>query len=291
MRRKVRKAIIPAAGFGTRFLPATKAQAKEMMPIVDKPAIQYIVEEAINSGIEEILIINGRNKESIVNHFDKSYELEAVLREKGKTDLLKITEDISSMANVHFVRQKEARGLGHAVLCAKAFIGDEPFAVLLGDDIVDSEIPCLKQLINVYDEFGGSVLGVQSVDPSQVDKYGIIDGNMIKDKTYRVKTMVEKPDIGKAPTNVAVLGRYVISPEIFGILEKTEPGKGGEIQLTDALKVLAKQEIMYAYDFDGTRYDTGDKLGYLKATVEFALKHKDVKDGFRDYLKNMIESL
>lgn len=291
MHKKVRKAIIPAAGFGTRFLPATKAQPKEMMPIVDKPAIQYIVEEAINSGIEEILIINGRNKESIVNHFDKSYELESVLREKGKTELLKIAEDISSMANVHFVRQKEAKGLGHAVLCAKAFVGDEPFAVLLGDDIVDSEKPCLKQLIDVYDEYGGSVLGVQSVDPSQVDKYGIIDGSEIKDKTYRVKTMIEKPDVGEAPTNVAVLGRYVISPEIFEILEKTEPGKGGEIQLTDALKMLAKQEIMYAYDFDGKRYDTGDKLGYLKATVEFALKHKDVKDGFRDYLKSMIESL
>jgi len=291
MQKKVRKAIIPAAGFGTRFLPATKALPKEMMPIVDKPAIQYIVEEALNSGIEEILIINGRNKESIVNHFDKSYELESELREKGKTELLKIAEDISAMANIHFVRQKEAKGLGHAVLCAKAFVGDEPFAVLLGDDIVDNETPCLKQLIDVYNEYGGSVLGVQTVDPSQVDKYGIIDGSLIKDKTYQVKTMIEKPDVGEAPTNVAVLGRYVISPEIFKILEKTEPGKGGEIQLTDALKILAKQEIMYAYDFDGTRYDTGDKLGYLKATVEFALKHKDVKDGFRDYLKNMIESI
>lgn len=291
MRKKVKKAIIPAAGFGTRFLPATKAQPKEMMPIVDKPAIQYIVEEALNSGIEEILIINGRNKESIVNHFDKSYELESVLREKGKTDLLKISEDISAMTNVHFVRQKEAKGLGHAVLCAKAFVGDEPFAVLLGDDIVDNEKPCLKQLIDVYDEYGGSVLGVQTVDPDQVDKYGIIDGHMIKDKTYRVDTMVEKPNLDEAPTNVAVLGRYVITPEIFDILEKTEPGKGGEIQLTDALKVLAKREIMYAYDFDGIRYDTGDKLGYLKATVEFALKHEELKDGFTDYLKSMIKSL
>lgn len=291
MHKKVRKAIIPAAGFGTRFLPATKAQPKEMMAIVDKPAIQYIVEEAIKAGIEEILIINGRNKESIVNHFDKSYELESVLREQGKMGLLKIAEDISSMANIHFIRQKEAKGLGHAVLCAKAFVGDEPFAVLLGDDIVDSEIPCLKQLIDVHNEFGGSVLGVQSVEKDQVSKYGIIDAKMIKDRTYRVKTMVEKPAVDEAPSNIAVLGRYVITPEIFDILEKTKPGKGGEIQLTDALKTLAKQEIMYAYDFDGVRYDTGDKLGYLKATVEFALKHDEVKDGFKDYLKEMLESL
>lgn len=291
MHKKVRKAIIPAAGLGTRFLPATKAQAKEMLPIVDKPAIQYIVEEALKSGIEEILIINGRNKESIENHFDKSYELENELRTRGKSELLKISEDISNMANIHFIRQKEAKGLGHAVLCAKTFVGDEPFAVLLGDDIVDNDYPCLKQLIDVYEKYGGSVLGVQTVDQSQVNKYGIIDGKSIEDRTYKVKTMVEKPKIEEAPSNVAVLGRYVISPEIFEILEKTEPGVGGEIQLTDALKKLAKNEIMYAYDFKGTRYDTGDKLGYLKATVEYALKHNEVKDGFKDYLKEIVKTL
>lgn len=288
---KVRKAIIPAAGYGTRFLPATKAQAKEMLNIVDKPAIQYIVEEAINSGIEEILIITGRNKASIENHFDSSPELENMLREKGKTDLLKISEDVSNMANIHFLRQKEMKGLGHAVLQAKAFVGNEPFAVLLGDDIVDNDIPCLRQLIDLYEEKEASVLGVQSVRSEDVFKYGIVDGSKIADRTFCVDSLIEKPSVDEAPTNVAILGRYVLAPEIFDVLETTSTGKGGEIQLTDALVELAKSKDMYAYDFKGIRYDTGDKLGFLKATVEFALKHDEVKDGFKEYLKELVKEL
>lgn len=284
---KVKKAIIPAAGFGTRLLPATKSIPKEMIPIVDKPSIQYIVEEAINSGIEEILIINGRNKESLVNHFDKSFELETVLKEKGKDKLLKITENISNMANIHFIRQKEAKGLGHAVLCAKAFVGNEPFAVLLGDDIVENDYPALKQLIDAYDEKNSTIIGVQTVPKDQVDKYGIIGGEMIADRLYKVSEMIEKPDIDKAPSNVAVLGRYVLDHEIFEILENTKPGKGGEIQLTDAIKELMYTKEVYAYDFKGKRYDTGDKLGYLKAVVEIALKHPELKDGFKKYIKDL----
>lgn len=285
---KVKKAIIPAAGFGTRFLPATKAQPKEMLPIVDKPAIQYIVEEAINSGIEEILIVYGRNKKSIADHFDKSPELERMLKDKGKDELLEITEKISNMANVHFIRQKEMKGLGHAILCAKTFVRDEPFAILLGDDIVynDGE-PCLKQLLKVYDKHQCSVLGVQTIDESQVDKYGIIAGEKIGDRTYTVTDMVEKPDVGHAPTNVAILGRYILNPEIFEILENTAPGKGGEVQLTDGMKHMLESQKMVAYDFEGIRYDTGDKLGFLKATVEFALRHDEVKDGFAEYLKEL----
>jgi len=289
---KVRKAVIPAAGFGTRFLPATKAQPKEMLPIVDKPAIQYIVEEALNSGIEEILIISGRNKSSIENHFDQSPELENALRNSGKDELLKISEDISNMANIHFVRQKEMKGLGHAIHCAKAFVGNEPFAVLLGDDIVhNAEKPCLKQLIETYDQYQCSVLGVQTVDWSQVNKYGIIAGEKVEDRTYTVTDMVEKPDQEDAPTNVAILGRYVLNPEIFEILEGTTPGKGGEIQLTDGMKTLLEDQKMMAYDFEGIRYDTGDKFGFLKATVEFALRHDEVKDRFKDYLKELSESI
>ena len=284
---KVKKAIIPAAGFGTRLLPATKSIPKEMIPIVDKPSIQYIVEEAINSGIEEILIINGRNKESLVNHFDKSFELETVLKEKGKDKLLKITENISNMANIHFIRQKEAKGLGHAVLCAKTFVGNEPFAVLLGDDIVENDYPALKQLIDAYDEKNSTIIGVQTVPKDQVDKYGIIGGEMIADRLYKVSEMIEKPDIDKAPSNVAVLGRYVLDHEIFEILENTKPGKGGEIQLTDAIKELMYTKEVYAYDFKGKRYDTGDKLGYLKAVVEIALKHPELKDGFKKYIKDL----
>lgn len=288
---KVRKAIIPAAGFGTRFLPATKAQPKEMLAIVDKPAIQYIVEEAIKSGIEEILIITGRNKSSIENHFDKSPELEHMLKEKGKTDLLKISEDISNMANIHYVRQKEMKGLGHAVLQAKAFVGNEPFAVLLGDDIVDNDIPCLKQLIDLYEEKNASVLGVQSVNKEDVSKYGIVDGKKIKERTFHVDSLIEKPSVEEAPTNVAILGRYVLSPEIFNVLETTGVGKGGEIQLTDALVELAKKEDMYAYDFIGKRYDTGDKLGFLKATVEFALKHDELNESFKEYIKEIAKNI
>lgn len=288
---KVKKAVIPAAGLGTRFLPATKAQPKEMLCIVDKPAIQYIVEEALASGIEEILIIVGRNKESIANHFDKTPELDHLLESKGKDELLKISEGLSEMANIHFVRQKEAKGLGHAVLCAKAFVGDEPFAVLLGDDIVTGEVPALKQLIDAYDEYESSILGVQTVAKDQVDKYGIVDGEMLKDRTYRVNRLVEKPSIAEAPSNVAALGRYVLTPEIFEALEKTPLGKGGEIQLTDGMDILRETQDIMAYDFEGKRYDTGDKLGYLKATVEFALEHAGVKEGFKDYLKELSKTL
>lgn len=288
---KVRKAIIPAAGYGTRFLPVTKAQPKEMLNIVDKPAIQYIVEEAVASGIEEILIITTRNKASIENHFDTSPELNNMLASKGKTELLKISEDVSNIADIYFKRQKEMKGLGHAVLQAKAFVGDEPFAVLLGDDIVYNEKPCLQQLIDVYNEKNGSVLGVQSVPKQDVSKYGIIEGDQLDERTYKVSSMVEKPSIEEAPTNVAALGRYVLTPKVFELLEQTEPGKGGEIQLTDALLQLAKVESMYAYDFEGIRYDTGDKFGYLKATVEYAMRHQEVNEQFKAYIKSLGQSL
>lgn len=283
----VKKAIIPAAGLGTRFLPATKAQPKEMLPIVDKPTIQYIVEEAVNSGIEDILIITGRNKRAIEDHFDKSFELEVTLEQKGKHELLKIVKDISDMVNIHYIRQKEANGLGHAIHCAKAFIKDEPFAVLLGDDIVYSEKPCLLQLMEQYETYQSTILGVQSVSPEDVDKYGIVSGTKISDNLYLVEDLIEKPDKENAPTNVAILGRYIITPGIFEVLEHTKPGAGGEIQLTDALKELAQKEKMYAYEFQGERYDVGDKLGFLKATVEFALRRDDIKNEFMDYLKTI----
>ncbi|MDR3596069.1 UTP--glucose-1-phosphate uridylyltransferase GalU [Clostridium sp.] len=281
---KVKKAIIPAAGLGTRFLPATKAQPKEMLPIVDKPTIQYIVEEAIASGIEEILIITGRNKKSIEDHFDKSIELELELEKSGKAELLELVRDISDMVDIHYIRQKEPRGLGHAIHCAKTFVGNEPFAVLLGDDVVDSKTPCLKQLIDCYSEYKTTILGVQTVANENVSKYGIVDGIHIEDKVYKVKDLVEKPSAEEAPSNVAILGRYIITPEIFNILENTSPGKGGEIQLTDALKTLISKEAMYAYNFEGKRYDVGDKLGFLQATIEFALKKEELRGEFIDYL-------
>jgi UTP--glucose-1-phosphate uridylyltransferase len=281
---KVKKAIIPAAGLGTRFLPATKAQPKEMLPIVDKPTIQYIVEEAIASGIEEILIITGRNKKSIEDHFDKSVELELELERSGKAELLELVRDISDMVDIHYIRQKEPRGLGHAIHCAKTFVGNEPFAVLLGDDVVDSKTPCLKQLIDCYSEYKTTILGVQTVANENVSKYGIVDGIHIEDKVYKVKDLVEKPSAEESPSNVAILGRYIITPEIFNILENTKPGKGGEIQLTDALKTLISKEAMYAYNFEGKRYDVGDKLGFLQATIEFALKKDELRGEFIDYL-------
>jgi UTP--glucose-1-phosphate uridylyltransferase len=281
---KVRKAVIPAAGLGTRFLPATKAQPKEMLPIVDKPTIQYIIEEAVASGIEEILIITGRNKRAIEDHFDKSVELEMDLKKKKKDDLLGIVEDISNMANIYYIRQKEPRGLGHAVLCAKTFVGNEPFAVMLGDDVVDAEVPCLKQMIDIYDEYKTTILGVQEVNKKDVNKYGIAAIKHIEDRVYKVKDLVEKPKVEEAPSNIAILGRYIITPKIFEILENTKPGAGGEIQLTDALKELLKGEAMYAYNFIGRRYDVGDKLGFLQATVEFALKRDDLKYEFARYL-------
>ena len=287
MQRKVRKAVIPAAGLGTRFLPATKAQPKEMLPIVDKPTLQYIIEEAVASGIEEILIITGRNKKSIEDHFDKSVELELELENKGKTELLEIVQNISNMINIHYIRQKEPRGLGDAIYCARHFIGDEPFAVMLGDDIVDNKVPCLKQLMDAYDEYRTTILGVQKVAKEDTNKYGIIDAKFIEDRVYKVKDLVEKPDSDKAPSNIAILGRYIITPEIFEILSDLPPGKGDEIQLTDALKELSKKEAMYAYDFEGRRYDVGDKLGFLEATVDFALKRDELKDGFIDYLRDV----
>ena len=283
---KVKKAIIPAAGLGTRFLPATKAQPKEMLPIVDKPTIQYIIEEAVASGIEEILIITGRNKKCIEDHFDKSIELEFELEKSGKEELLELVKNISDMVDIHYIRQKEPKGLGHAIHCAKTFVGNEPFAVLLGDDVVDSEEPCLKQLIDCFSEYNTTILGVQTVAEENVSKYGIVDGIHIEDRVYKVKDLVEKPSTEEAPSNVAILGRYIITPEIFNILENTKPGKGGEIQLTDALKTLISKEAMYAYNFEGRRYDVGDKLGFLQATVEFALKREELREPFIEYLKS-----
>ncbi|MDF2596703.1 MAG: galU [Clostridia bacterium] len=283
----IKKAIIPAAGLGTRFLPATKAQPKEMLPIVDKPTIQYIVEEAVASGIQDIIIVTGRTKKAIEDHFDKSVELEMELEKKQSKELLEIVQSVSQIANIYYIRQKEPKGLGHAVLTAKTFIGDEPFAVLLGDDVIDSEKPALKQMIEVYEKYNASILGVQTVDPKEVNKYGIIDGVQVEDKVYKVKDMVEKPDVDKAPSNVAVLGRYIITPEIFKYLEKQEIGAGGEIQLTDALNKLAKEEPMYAYDFVGKRYDVGNKMGFLQATVEFALKREELREEFKTYLKEI----
>ena len=291
MSKSVKKAIIPAAGLGTRFLPATKAQAKEMLPIVDKPTLQYIIEEAIESGIEEILIVTGRNKKSIEDHFDRSVELELELEQKGKTAMLEMVQDISNMVNIHYIRQKEPKGLGHAIHCAKSFIGDEPFAVLLGDDIVDASTPCLKQMINCYDEYKTTVLGVQEVARENVDKYGILDVKHIEDRVYKVKDMVEKPSIEEAPSNIAILGRYIITPEIFNILENQAPGKGGEIQLTDALQTLATKEAIYAYNFEGRRYDVGDKLGFLEATVDFALKRPELRDDFIEFLKTKSDKI
>ena len=289
MDKKIRKAIIPAAGLGTRFLPATKAQPKEMLPIVDKPTLQYIIEEAIESGIEEILIITGRNKKSIEDHFDRSVELELELEHKGKVEMLEMVKSISNMVDIHFIRQKEPKGLGHAIYCAKSFVGNEPFAVMLGDDIVyNEEKPCLRQLMDCYDEYKTSVLGVQTVLDGDVDKYGIVDGLKIEGNVTKVKGLVEKPSVDEAPGNMAILGRYIITPSIFEILERTKPGKGGEIQLTDALLELMSEEAIYAYNFEGRRYDVGDKLGFLEATVEYALRKPELKDAFIEYLKSIL---
>ncbi|GAA0861346.1 UTP--glucose-1-phosphate uridylyltransferase GalU [Paraclostridium tenue] len=285
MKKKVRKAIIPAAGLGTRFLPATKSQPKEMLPIVDKPTLQYIIEEAVNSGIEEILIVTGRSKKSIEDHFDRSIELELELEQKGKNEMLELVRSISNMVDIYFIRQKEPKGLGHAIHCAKSFVGDEPFAVLLGDDIVDNGEPCLKQLLNAYNEYNTSILGVQEVAKEDTNKYGILDVKYIEDRVYKVNDMVEKPKVEEAPSNMAILGRYIITPAIFDILENQKPGKGGEIQLTDALKTLGEHEAIYAYNFEGRRYDVGDKLGFLEATVDFALKRPELREEFMKFLE------
>lgn len=291
---RIKKAVIPAAGFGTRFLPATKATPKEMLPIVDKPTIQYIVEEALASGIEEILIISGHAKRAIEDHFDSAPVLERELEEKGKDDLLAIVRETADI-NVHYIRQKKMRGLGDAILCAKSFMAGEPFAVLLGDDVVYADAtkgqqPALRQLIDVYDAYGGSVLGCQQVAAEKVSSYGIVAGKEIAgSKLLKVSDMIEKPELSEAPSNIAVLGRYIISPTIFELLEHTAPGKGGEVQLTDALKQLAMVEPVWAYCFEGKRYDVGDKLGFLKATVEFALRRPDLGGPFRSYLEELMK--
>lgn len=286
---KVRKAIIPAAGLGTRFLPATKAMPKEMLPIVDKPTIQYIVEEAINSGIEDIIIVTGKGKRAIEDHFDHSFELEQNLFSKGKFDLLSEVQKSSKLVDIHYIRQKEPQGLGHAIWCARKFIGDEPFAVLLGDDIVQAEKPCLKQLIDQYDRYRASVLGVQSVNDHEVSRYGIVDGSMIDQQFYNVRGLVEKPNREDAPSNLAILGRYILTPRIFNILAEQKPGAGDEIQLTDAIAELNKFEAVYAYDFEGKRYDVGEKMGFIQTTVEIALQREDLRKDLLNYLSNVLE--
>jgi len=287
--KKVRKAIIPAAGLGTRFLPATKAMPKEMLPIVDKPTIQYIVEEAIASGIEDIIIVTGKGKRAIEDHFDHAFELEENLIRKEKFDLLEKVRE-SSKVEIHFIRQKEPLGLGHAVLCAKKFIGDEPFAVLLGDDIVQAETPCLKQLINQYDATGASVIGVQQVPDNETNRYGIIAPLERDGRLYKVDNFVEKPALGTAPSNLAIMGRYILTPEIFNFLEKQGAGAGGEIQLTDAIEQLNQIQRVFAYDFEGKRYDVGEKIGFVKTTVEFALQDEGLRDELLVYLEGILES-
>ncbi|MGM0876420.1 MAG: UTP--glucose-1-phosphate uridylyltransferase GalU [Bacillota bacterium] len=288
---QIKKAIIPAAGLGTRFLPATKAQPKEMLPIVDKPTIQYIIEEAVASGIEDILIVSGRGKRAIEDHFDKSYELEETLASKEKWDILNEVQQISELANIHYIRQKEPKGLGHAIYCARRFIGDEPFAVMLGDDIVQTDsVPCLKQLIDVYDEYQSTVVGVQKVNESDVSKYGIVsyEEKALAKDIFHVNDMVEKPSPEAAPSNSAIMGRYILSPEIIDILEKLKPGSGGEIQLTDALKQLSMKQRVLAYHFHGRRYDVGDKLGFIKATIDFSLQRDGLRNELLAYLEQVI---
>ncbi|SHH29155.1 UTP--glucose-1-phosphate uridylyltransferase GalU [Desulfosporosinus lacus] len=287
--RRIRKAVIPAAGLGTRFLPATKAQPKEMLPIVDKPTIQYIVEEAIQSGIEDIVIVTGRNKRAIEDHFDRSMELEAFLEKNAKDELLDLVQDIAQMADIYYVRQKEALGLGHAIYSARKFIGNEPFAVLLGDDVIYSEVPALKQMINHYQRYGASIVGVQEVPLEDTLKYGIVDGEKFADRLYRAKNMVEKPRPEEAPeTHLAIMGRYILNPEIFGILEGLPAGRGGEIQLTDGIKELGRYQEILAYEFEGRRYDVGDKLGFVEATIDYALRRGDLSEDLFDYLRELV---
>lgn len=288
--KKVKKAIIPAAGLGTRFLPATKAMPKEMLPIVDKPTIQYIVEEAIESGIEDIIIVTGKGKRAIEDHFDHAFELEQNLLEKKKFELLEKVQASSNMVDIHYIRQKEPKGLGHAVWCARKFIGNEPFAVLLGDDIVQAETPCLRQLIDEYDKTLSSVIGVQQVNDSDTHRYGIIDPLEKEGRRYQVKRFVEKPAPGTAPSNLAIMGRYVLSPEIFMFLEEQQVGAGGEIQLTDAIQRLNEIQRVFAYDFEGKRYDVGEKLGFIQTTIEMALQHEELKDDLLRIMSELVES-
>ena len=291
MKMKVRKAVFPAAGLGTRFLPATKAQPKEMLPIVDKPIIQYGVEEAMGAGCDQIIIVTGRGKTSIEDHFDVSYELEKMLEERGKKDLLKIVRDISDMMQVFYVRQKEALGLGHAVLTAKELVGDEPFATLLADDVIDAKVPCLKQMINVFHEKQASILAIQKVEGPAISAYGVIKAKEVPGsdgKLFEISDLVEKPKFQDAPSDLAVIGRYVLTPTVFETLTGLQAGAGGELQLTDGLRALLKKEKIYGFVFDGKRHDAGDKLGFLKATVEFALKRPDLGEPFRKYLKEIL---
>jgi len=291
MKARVRKAVFPAAGLGTRFLPATKAQPKEMLPLVDKPIIQYGVEEALAAGCDQIIIVTGRGKQSIEDHFDVSYELEKMLEERGKTDLLQIVRQISDMIHVAYVRQKEALGLGHAVLTARELVGNEPFAVLLADDVIDAEVPCLKQMIKVFEEMQSSVIATQIVEGEAISAYGVLDvkpaDGRFGGRLYEIHNMVEKPALKDAPSNLAIIGRYILTPTIFEMLSETQSGSGGEVQLTDGMKLLLKKEKMYAYVFEGKRHDTGDKLGFLKATVELALKRSDLGGPLREYLKTL----
>ncbi|WML46867.1 UTP--glucose-1-phosphate uridylyltransferase GalU [Neobacillus sp. PS3-34] len=284
----IRKAVIPAAGLGTRFLPATKAQPKEMLPIVDKPTIQYIIEEAVQSGIEDIIIVTGRNKRAIEDHFDKSFELETLLEKSGKHDMLELVENISNMVDIHYVRQKEPLRLGHAVLCAKKFIGNEPFAVLLGDDIVDSEVPALKQMMDQYNEVQSSILGCNEVPRSETDKYGIVNYSEQTGELYKVKSLVEKPAVEDAPSTQAIVGRYILTPAIFEKLEQIGPDKKGEIQLTDAIDKLLEEESIYSYILKGNRYDVGDKFGFLQATIDYAMKREDLRRKLENYLKQIL---
>ncbi|BFL66932.1 MULTISPECIES: UTP--glucose-1-phosphate uridylyltransferase GalU [Staphylococcus] len=285
--RQIKKAIIPAAGLGTRFLPATKAMPKEMLPILDKPTIQYIVEEASRAGIEDIIIVTGKHKRAIEDHFDNQKELEMVLEDKGKTELLEKVQYSTELANIFYVRQKEQKGLGHAIYSARQFIGDEPFAVLLGDDIVESDTPAIKQLMEVYEETGNSVIGVQEVPESETHRYGIIDPLSKKERRYEVQKFVEKPEQGTAPSNLAIMGRYVLTPEIFDYLKTQKKGAGNEIQLTDAIERMNSEHQVFAYDFIGNRYDVGEKLGFVKTTIEYALKDESMKDELKRFLKEL----
>lgn len=286
---KVRKAIIPAAGLGTRFLPATKAMPKEMLPIVDKPTIQYIVEEAVASGIEDIIIVTGKGKRAIEDHFDNAFELEKLLTEKGKTATLQTVQVSSKLADIHYIRQKEPLGLGHAIWCARKFIGNEPFAVLLGDDVVQGEKPCLKQLMDEYDKKQSSIIGVQEVPSDETYRYGIIDPMKRDGRSIQVKRFVEKPVNGTAPSNLAILGRYILQPEIFQLLEEQERGAGGEIQLTDAIQKLNAKQSVYAYEFEGKRYDVGEKLGFITTNIEFAMQQEELKDALFKFLQQFMK--
>ena len=284
---KIRKAVFPAAGLGTRFLPATKASPKEMLPLVDKPLIQYSVEEAVASGCESILIITGREKGSIENHFDISFELEQVLKEKGKEELFRQVHAISDIANISYTRQKQALGLGHAIYQAKDYVGNEPFAALLADDVVDSEVPALRQMMDVYEKYDAPVIATMRVAGEAISRFGVIDADEVEPNVFRINDMVEKPKLADAPSDLAIIGRYIFTPDIFDAIEKTAPGAGGEIQITDAMRLLLKSRPFYAVQLQGRRHDAGDKLGFLIATVEFALKRKDLGDEFRDYLKSL----